>query len=164
MARGCISLIGLIVLLLVGLTLLGRCSSDDESASTSIMEAPAESVPAKGTQLSRADQERVCRAAIADMNGHPPRIVRVVSSNDGIVRVRYTRPSDGKVWTNECRIEANRVVWRTVDAFGPGSGLGRWRTHPADEVVTYSAEGDKVNITTTFPGEPPSTETYTIPR
>lgn len=96
------------------------------------------------------------------MNGHPPRIVEVVSSTGGIVRVRYTRPADGRVWTNECRIEGGRIIWRTVDAFGPGSGLGRWRTDPRDEVFTYSIAGDRVSITTTFPGEPPSTETYTV--
>ncbi len=164
MARGCIVVVGLAALLLVIVTLLGRCSSHERPISIAKMEGSAGVAPAQGRELDKADQERVCRAAIADMNGHPPRIVRVVNSSKGVVRVRYTRPSDGKVWTNDCRVEGDRVVWRTVDAFGRGSGLGRWRTHPADEVITYTIADDQLSITTTFPGEPPSTETYTLPR
>jgi hypothetical protein len=146
------------------LALLAACGSaqqpasppNDESNQVANVSAP----PA--TQLSEADQSRVCRTAIADMNGHPPSIVRVVSSHDGVVRVRYTRPSDRRIWTNECRIEGSRVVWRTVDAFGSGSGFGRWRTDPRDEVFTYSIAGSRISITTTFPGGSPSTETYTV--
>lgn len=149
------------------LLLLTACGNAYEAAppdkparNASAVSADAE--PARTVQISETDQKRICRTVIADMNGHPPRIVEVVSSAGGIVRVRYTRPSDGRVWTNECRIEGGRILWRTVDAFGPGSGLGRWRTDPRDEVFTYSIAGDRVSITTTFPGEPPSTETYTV--
>lgn len=118
--------------------------------------------PQPAMQLNRADQERVCRTAIADLNGHPPAIVTVTGSNEGIIRLRYARPSDGKLWTNECMIDGGRVVWRTVDASGPESGPGRWRTDPMDEVLTYSVEGNRIGITTTFPGEAPSTKTYTV--
>ena len=149
------------------LLLLAGCGSPEEPATTAIDNdnlVPADSQPAAipAAQLTDADQRRVCRAAIADMNGHPPATVKVVSSNGGIVRVRYARPSDGKLWTNECRIDGRRVNWRTVEAFGPGSGFGRWRSDPMDEVLTYAIDGSDVSITTTFPGEAPATKTYSV--
>jgi hypothetical protein len=36
-------------------------------------------------------------------------------------------------------------MWRAVDAL-PGSGPGRWRDDPADGVLTYKLDGDKVNV------------------
>lgn len=159
--------------LCVGMGACGEIPEPDEpnSLSPSSAAAPADNAarPSAPTiaevepeALSDADQARVCRAAIADMNGHPPSIVRVISQREGIARLRYRRPADGKAWTNECRVDGDRVIWRTVDAFGPGSGLGRWRTHAADETVQFSIDGSRVTITTTFPGEPPSAATYTM--
>ena len=118
--------------------------------------------PPEVSPLVPEDLRRVCRAAIADLNGQDPSITKVVSEDAGTIRIRYTRPSDGKVWTNDCRIEGDRIVWRTVNAFGAGSGEGRWRSDPADEVLTYRAQGDRVTITTTFSGEEPASETYTV--
>lgn len=156
--------------LCVGMGACGEIPEPDEASSLSPSSAavPADSAarpsaPATAeAALSEADQARVCRAAIADMNGHPPSIVRVISQREGIAQLRYRRPADGKAWTNECRVDGDRVIWRTVDAFGPGSGLGRWRTHAADETVQFSIDGSRVTITTTFPGEPPSAATYTM--
>lgn len=112
--------------------------------------------------LSISERGRVCRAAVADINGHPPAIVRIVTAGLDTVRVSYRRPSDGSRWTNECRFDGDRVIWRTVDAFGPGSGLGRWRIDPMDEVITYSIRGTRIGITTTYPGEAPSTNSYVV--
>ena len=105
---------------------------------------------------------RVCRAAIADLNGRSPSIMKVVRENAGTIRIRYARPSDGKVWTSDCRLEGDRVLWRTVDASGAGSGEGRWRDDPADEVLTYLLDGTRVTITTAFPGEPPTSQSYVV--
>lgn len=113
-------------------------------------------------KLSVADTSRVCRAAIADLNGHQPSLMKGVREDRDGVRIRYARPSDGKVWTNDCRLVGDRVMWRTVDAFGPGSGEGRWRSDPADEGVTFSVAGDEITITTAFPGEAPGSETYRV--
>lgn len=151
--------------LLMPLAACGRgpqSTSPLNSESDQVANVSAQPTTQLATRLSEADQKRVCRTTIADMNGHSPSIVRVVSSHEGVVRVRYTRPSDSRIWINECRIEGNRIVWRTVNAFGPGSGFGRWRTDPSDEVFTYTITGSRVSVTTTFPGEPPSTETYTV--
>lgn len=114
------------------------------------------------TPISDTDLARVCRATVATLNGHQPSIMRAESGSNEAVQVTYARPSDGKVWKNECRIEGDRVIWRTIDAFGPSSGPGRWRTHPADEVITYELNGADVSITTAYPDGSGSTENFTV--
>lgn len=159
------TLIGIMSLALV------QCGGDDrrhaggDAAQRSDPAAPNVSTTSDGSTapaLSVSDIGRVCRAAVAALNGHKPAIMKVVSTEGGLVRVRYSRPSDGKVWTNECRIDGERVIWRTVDAFGAGSGAGRWRTDPADETVTYKLEGPTVQITTSYSDGSASTESYTV--
>lgn len=159
-----------VALLVAGSIALTQCRGSEDTASedaAATARAPAPSMDsgaaeASPPQIRAADLGRVCRAAVASLNGHDPSIVKIGSNEGGLVRVEYARPSDRKVWTNECRVEGNRVAWRTIDAFGAGSGAGRWRTAPADEVVTYEIDGKKVSITTTYPGESPSTQTYSV--
>jgi len=88
--------------------------------------------------------------------------MKIVEGSSGTVRIRYVRPSDGKLWTNDCRVDGDRILWRTVNAFGAGSGEGRWRDDSADEVLTYAIDGDQITITTTFPGEEPASKAYTV--
>ena len=113
-------------------------------------------------KLAAADRARVCRAAVADANGHSPSIVKLVSDDGEIVRVRYNRPDDGKQWINECRFEGDRVLWRTVDAFGSGSGTGRWRDTPADESLTFALKGGDVTISTKYSDGSGGSETYKV--
>lgn len=95
--------------------------------------------------VSSSDLARICRAAVAHMMGKDPAIMKVKSNSDGVVRIQYKRPDDGTIWKDDCRLEGQRVMWRAVDAFA-GSGPGRWRNHPDDEVITYSLDGDNVTI------------------
>jgi hypothetical protein len=134
-----------------------------EHASASI-DSPAESVTdVTAVQLSKLDMASVCQATLAALNGHDPSIMRVTSNTGDLVQVRYARPSDGKVWINECQVEGDRVIWRTVDAFGAGSRVGRWRTvESVDEVITYKLDGRKVSITTSSPNGLISTQTYAM--
>jgi len=113
-------------------------------------------------KLSAPNLGRVCRAAIAAINVRDPGTVRVVSSRADIVRVRHRRPDDGSVWTSECTQDGDKVVWRAVDAFGPGSGPGRWRTHPMDEVLTFRIDGSRVDIIQSQMGEEYQRDTFTI--
>lgn len=112
--------------------------------------------------LSAQDLARVCRAAIAAMNGHKPRIMKVMSNKDGVVRIRYARPSDGELWKNDCRVSGNQVEWRPVDADGPGSGESRWRSSDYGEKVTFEIKGPKVEITTHYPDSAPETEGFEL--
>ena len=115
-----------------------------------IQNAPAPALPAPDIALTAAQRADACRTTIAELNGREKRTMRVVADAGDTVRVRYTRPDDGTVWTNECKFERNRVIWRTVDAFGPGSGLGRWRDGPPDETITYSVSGNSVRVNITY--------------
>jgi hypothetical protein len=110
-------------------------------------ETPA---PAPVAALSDADLGRVCRAAVAALNGRDPAIIKVEHITGDMAYVGYRRPDDGKVWKNRCRVEGDRVVWSAVDLDGPGSGPGRWRTHPDDETITYSIDGATVKVRVGF--------------
>lgn len=109
--------------------------------------------------LTSAQLASVCKAAIAETFTQPLKIMKVMSNESGIVRIRYNRPSDGKRWTNDCRVEGERVIWRTVDAF-KGDGPGVWRTRPDDEVTTFRIDGGNVTITTKYPDNAPISSTY----
>lgn len=155
---------------LIALLVLTACGREREQASseTVMVEDALAPVAAPVTtaepvsSLSTADQGRVCRAVIADGNGHDPSIVRVDSNEAGIVQVSYDRPSDRKRWTNQCRFVADRVIWRTVDAFGPGTGVGRWRESADDEVIRYTLAGRSVTISTRYPDGSGSPATLTV--
>lgn len=112
--------------------------------------------------LSAADLAQVCRAAIGAVNGHSPDIIRVLNSDSKVARVEYARPSDGKAWTNECRTAGDRIIWRTVDVFGPASGLGRWRSDETDERMLFRLSGDQVTITTTYSDGSGETESFAL--
>lgn len=115
--------------------------------------------------VSDPDLGRICRAAVADLNGTSAAVIRVTEVSGGIAQVRYVRASDGTTWTNECRLQGNRVIWRMLDLSGPGTGPGRWRDDPKDEVVTFRMAGSGITIQTEFPGEPNEAieKTHTVP-
>ena len=83
-------------------------------------------------------QQQICRAAIGALMGRDPNIIKVSKVESGIVHVRYSRPDDGTVWEQRCRIEGQKIVWATES--------GRWREHPMDEVITYAVAGTSVTI------------------
>jgi hypothetical protein len=117
---------------------------------------PATSAPAP---ISAKDMGRVCRASIGAIMGRDPAIISAKSVAEDLVETKYTR-DDGTVWKNQCRFEPGRIVWRTVDAFGPGSGLGRWRDE--DEIL-FRVEGDgRVWIKHSMSGSLIGEETVTV--
>ena len=139
---------------------LGTLENSPAPVIPSMAQVPKAQVEASA--LSSAQLGRVCRAAIAALNGHSPAIMRIESNENGLASIGYRRPSDGKLWRNQCRVSRDRVLWRTVDAFGPGSGLGRWRTDPADERVTYAISGNRVTIAIDYGDGRPDRETFTV--
>jgi hypothetical protein len=119
--------------------------------------ATAASQPApvvEQASLSDADKGRVCRAAIASLNGRDPAIIRVISTKDDIHRVRYTR-DDGTVWTNECRVGTGTAEWRMVQDGQPG----RWRN---EDTIRFTVDGSAINIQTFMGGEPVTNDTYEV--
>ena len=115
--------------------------------------------PSPAPNLTSAQLASVCKAAIAETFAQPLKIMKIMSNEGGIVRIRYNRPSDGKRWTNDCRVEGGRIIWRTVDAF-KGDGPGVWRIRPEDEVMTFRINGGNVTIITKYPDNAPTSSTY----
>lgn len=117
--------------------------------------------PSSGT-VSDNDLGRVCRGAIAALNGRDPRIIKVETLSAGVAHVVYRRPDDGTLWKNQCRIDGARVAWAAVDLSGPDSGPGRWRIDPDDEIVTFELAGPTVKIRIAYSDGSASEETYEI--
>jgi hypothetical protein len=95
------------------------------------------------TQYTAKQTSMICRAGIAAEFGRDPKIMTAKTIDSGLMRVSYRRPDDRTLWKSDCRIEGDRIVWRTVDA-SPGSGPGRWRTGEYDDVLTFAIKGKSV--------------------
>lgn len=104
--------------------------------------------------LTSADRGRACRAIIASLNGRDPAIIRVISTDGDIYRVRYTR-DDGTVWTNECRVDDGTAKWRMIENGQPG----RWRD---EDTILFSVEGKSIRVKTFMNGDPITNDTYTV--
>ena len=120
--------------------------------------------PVKTEPLAPIDAKAatsVCKAGIAQLFGHSPKIMKAVPQDGGIVRISYKRPDDGKLFENDCQLQGNRIMWRGVD-IGPNSGPGRWRNHPDDEILTYRIKGKSVELTTTYSDGSSATETQPL--
>ncbi|WP_156790616.1 hypothetical protein [Rhodobacter ferrooxidans] len=103
------------------------------------------------------DEIFLCRAAIAEMMGRDLGIVKAVRRLDGTVGTNYRRPTDGKIWQNVCRVEGSRIVWASLEDNG---SVGRWRTHPDDEVVTFTLQSGSVTIHQTFADGSATSDTF----
>lgn len=99
------------------------------------------------------DQQQICRATIGAVMGRDPKIIKVSKVESGIIHVSYSRPDDGTIWEQRCRIEGQKVIWATE--------TGRWREHPLDEVITYAVTGASLTITQKFTDGSASTKSYT---
>jgi hypothetical protein len=150
---GCV---GIIVIFVVGLgSLPTLCSTETAPPITNTIDASdSNPIPAAYTpnQLSM-----ICKAGIAAEFGRNPKIMTSREIEPGMMRIEYRRPDDPKLWKNDCRVEGNRIVWRTVDA-SPGSGTGRWRTSENDDVLTFKLDGNAV--TTESSDGSSASETY----
>lgn len=131
-------------------------ATEGPDPSPALAAAPATAPP---TQISAKDMGRVCRAAIGAVMGRDPAIIKVTSVSGTIVQTRYTR-DDGAVWKNQCRVEDGEVVWASVDAFGAGSGIGRWRDE--DEILFRVEADNRIWIKQSMSGSLISEESYTV--
>ncbi len=144
------------------LLLITACDSDLKAAerenaarATEVAAALAKvEPPVTRVVLTEADMGRICRAAIASLNGRDPAVIKVTGSAGNLRRVRYTR-DDGTTWTNECRFGGGGLDWRTVENGQPG----RWRT---EDEVRFSINGKDIAIDTFMGGEPVTSDFYTI--
>lgn len=132
--------------------------ADIAKADADIGVAPSDAVSTK--PLDAEQMASICKAGIAELFGHSPEIMNAALQGEGIVRISYKRPDDGKLFKNDCQLQGDRIMWRGID-ISPGSGPGRWRNEPADEALTFTVrEGSVVLLTTYSDG---STATATQP-
>ena len=102
---------------------------------------------------SEIGKSEICRAAIAAIMGHEPRIIKVDKSADGVDYLSYIR-DDGTLWSYRCKISGNEIIW--------ASDTGRWRTDSLDEKIVYKISEDHnvVTITQTFSDSSEIVKTY----
>lgn len=93
---------------------------------------PARDSTSHAAQVVGFSRSQICKAGIGKTMGRDPAIMRTRPSG-GFTVVSYVR-DDGELWTYRCRIQGDRIVW--------ASETGRWRTHPADEVLTFAETPD----------------------
>jgi len=81
------------------------------------------------------------------MNVHQTGSIQVKDYTEkGVYYVSYVRQDDNTTWSYLCKFEGNRVIWAGAGSPSSPNAIGRWRTHPQDEVITYAIVGDKVTI------------------
>lgn len=136
--------------LLCSLSLVG-CERPTQVASDAPTSRVAETnaMATPSAVIDPAKAALICKAGIAKLFQQPATSMKAAPMVGGIIRVSYRRSSDNTLWTNDCRLEGNRILWRAVD-INPGSGPCRWRDDPVDGRVTYSVKGDEIIVEETF--------------
>ena len=124
------------------------------------LERMADQALASTPELTTDKMQGVCKAAVARLFGHSPKIMKASTAMD-VTRVSYRRPDDGKLFTNDCQLEGNKVMWRSVNS-SPGSGPGPWRVRADDEVITFIIEGPTVKLTTRYSDGSVTTESQPL--
>lgn len=119
--------------------------------------------PVQQAQAAKVDVNpklgQICKATAAMTFGRDYKIMKLDKVDvEGIAYVHYNRPSDNSRWAIKCRLEDDRVLWASDN---PDS-LGRWRNHPADEVITYSINGNKLNLKQVYSDGSADNSTYNI--
>jgi hypothetical protein len=74
--------------------------------------------------------------------GRNPATMKIDRISENVVFLSYSRPDDGKRWTYKCKVEGERILW--------GADDGRWRTHPADSVISFAIDGSSLVVTERF--------------
>lgn len=96
--------------------------------------------------------QQICVATVATSMGRDPSIIKVSSSQENITSLSYYRSEDGKYWKYRCKLEGDKVIW--------ASDPGRWRTGQYDSKITFSVDGDSLNILENYSDGSSTTKTY----
>ncbi|MDD1795161.1 hypothetical protein LRP50_18695 [Enterovibrio sp. ZSDZ42] len=94
-------------------------------------------------ELLLSEKAMLCKAYIGQLFSKPINIIDNYKNQDGLVYVRYIRPSDYTAWSYVCDVSSGNMLWAAwqVDT----QEWGRWRFE--DEVkLNYNKEGNKVNF------------------
>jgi hypothetical protein len=101
---------------------------------------------------------QICKAASAAMFGRDHKIMKLDKVESGIAYVHYIRQDDDTSWAIKCKLIGDQVMWASDN---PDSS-GRWRNDPADDVVKYSIDGNKITITEIYSDGSRSSNSYPL--
>ncbi len=116
------------------------------------------SVGAIATNLSAAEPRftptQICKAGIAVVMGRDPGTMKIDRVQKDVVFLSYVRAGDRKRWTYKCKLEGQKILW--------GADDGRWRTHPADSVITFDTETASLMVVERFSDGSSTKKTFTV--
>lgn len=107
-----------------------------------------------GIDKGAFSDQQICIATIAATMGKDPSIIKIDSIKGNVTRLSYYRKYDGKHWAYRCKLEENRAIW--------ASDTGRWRTDQYDSKITFSVNGDNLNISEKYSDGSGDTKSYSI--
>lgn len=96
---------------------------------------------ASAADFSTAD---ICRAAVSIEMSRPTKSMKVDEPGSE-PQISYRRP-DGDQFKYRCKIEGDRVIWRTF--LNDTKSWGRWRDSDSygDAVTTFAVKGNNLNL------------------
>ncbi len=97
-------------------------------------------VQAQAAEYSTVD---LCKAAIAVEMGRDAKSMKTETAGE-TPEIFYNRKDDGKKFSYRCKVQDNRIVWRTY--FPEEREWGRWRDGEYDATVTYTVKGGTLHI------------------
>jgi hypothetical protein len=96
---------------------------------------------------------QICKAGIGIVMGRAPAIMKIDRVDFDVVYLSYVRADDRTRWTYKCQLKGQEILW--------GADDGRWRTHPADSVITFAVEGLSLTVTERFSDGSSNRKTFT---
>lgn len=98
--------------------------------------SPASTVPFTTAQ--------VCRATFAGMFGHDISSIKAAKARTkGVFTISYPRPSDGQIFSFDCKLSDNNVIWRES-----GKSSNRWNgTGNVEFNVVFTVKDTTLAIT-----------------
>lgn len=99
----------------------------------------------------------LCRAAISMAMLRPVNIITVDSLTDTFATVSYTRPDDGTLWRQKCKLVGDHVVWGAID--------GRWRDrYDLEErlILSVAKDGSQFSIQQIHPDGSGDTRSFNV--
>jgi hypothetical protein len=118
-----------------------------------LLSLPAILLGCGGADKGSFSNQQICVAAIASTMSQDPSIININSFKGDITHLSYIRPDDGKKWAYRCKLNGNKVIW--------ASDTGRWRNGQYDSVITFSVNGNKVNISEKYDDGSGGTKEFT---
>jgi hypothetical protein len=91
--------------------------------------------------LNKFSYEDIARYTISSVMQQPAKIIKAIKKDD-LYYVSYTRKSDKQKFEYKIKFDGNKILWANID--------GRWRDSEYDEKLSFSENGNILNIIQTF--------------